>query len=48
MYAPEPDAVLAHEDLRKAGLKVAYDSAKIVAPDGQIIQMKMQNSVWTT
>ena len=48
IYATDASAiVLAHEDLRKAGLKVDYDSGKIVAPDGQIIQRKMQNSVWT-
>ncbi len=41
------DALQTHEDLRKAGLKVDYDSGKIVAPDGQIIQMKMQSTVWT-
>ncbi len=39
--------VLSHEDLRKAGLKVNYDSGKIVASDGQIIRMTIQDVVWT-
>jgi hypothetical protein len=48
IYAPHASAiVLTHEDLRKAGLKVDYDLGKIVAPDGQIIRMRMQDAVWT-
>jgi hypothetical protein len=40
IYASDASAiVLAKEDLRKAGLKVDYDSGKIVAPDGQILRM---------
>ena len=46
IYVPDTSViVLAHEDLRKAGLKEDYDSGKIVSPDGQT--MKMQSTVWT-
>jgi uncharacterized protein (DUF1786 family) len=48
IYAPDTSViVMTYEDLRKVGLKVDYDSGKIVAPDGQIIRMRIQDTVWT-